>query len=218
MKQIGASLMVADMLNIGQEIRNLDAAGIDFYHIDIMDGNFVRNFALSPDFIKAMRPITQKPIDVHLMVQNPEDHIDAVAAAGADMISIHAETATHLQGALSHIRSLGKKAGVALNPATPITILEHIWDVVDIVLVMTVNPGFAGQKFIPAMYDKVAMVRDFVKAHNPNILIEVDGNIGPQTIPQCSKNGADLYVAGTSTLFNDKGTYAENLKATRALF
>lgn len=217
MENIGASLMVADLLNIEREIKELEYAGIDYYHVDIMDGNFVNNFALSPDFIKAIRPLTPRTIDVHLMVQDPERYIDIVSESGADIITVHAEATPHLQRVLNHIKKRGKKAGVALNPATPIIVLEHIIDVLDLVLIMTVNPGFAGQEFIPSMYEKILSCRQWLDSKRPGILLQVDGHINAESIPLCHKNGADLYVVGTSALFKQTGTLAGNLMEIRKL-
>lgn len=201
MTSIGPSLMCADMGNLKSTVRELDQAGVNFFHLDIMDGLFVPNFTMGPDLIKQIRPFTDKPFDVHLMVMKPEDHIDLFIEAGADMISVHAEAATHLQRILQNLRNKGIKAGVALNPSTPIEELEYVLDVVDYVTVMTVNPGFAGQKFIPLMYKKIQRLRELIDKEGYNIQIQVDGNIGFHTIPEVVKNGADMLVCGTSCLF-----------------
>lgn len=201
MTSIGPSLMCADMGNLQSAVRELDQAGVDFFHLDIMDGLFVPNFTMGPDLIKQIRPFTDKPFDVHLMVMKPEDHIDLFIEAGADMISVHAETATHLQRVLQGLKNKGVKAGVALNPSTPIEELEFVLDVVDYVTIMTVNPGFAGQKFIPLMYKKIQKLRNLIEKEGYNIEIQVDGNIGFDTIPEAVKNGADMLVCGTSSLF-----------------
>ncbi|EJF90430.1 ribulose-phosphate 3-epimerase [Bartonella tamiae] len=218
MSQLGASLMCADFLNLGSQIQSLEKGNIDFYHIDIMDGQFVDNFALSIDFIKAIRPTTQKLIDVHLMVKNPDRYIKLLADAGSDSVSIHSEVTPHLQASLQKIKDCGMKAGVALNPATKIEHLDYVADKMDLLLLMTVNPGFAGQKFIPTMYQKIADAKKWIHQHNPNIVIEVDGNIGASTIPECHKNGAEMYVLGTSALFRKENTIEKNIEITRALF
>lgn len=216
-RALGASLMCVDYLNVGKEIAELEKAGIDFYHIDMMDGQFVDNFALSIDFIKAIKPITTKPVDVHLMIQNPEKYLELLVKAGADIITVHAETVPHLHGVLAKIRSYGVKAGVALNPSTRVDSLEHVIDLIDVVLIMTVNPGFAGQKFIETMYGKIDFAQKWLKEHKSNAVIEVDGNIGHHTIPACAEKGASMFVLGTSALFHKKGTLAENLHETRII-
>ncbi len=215
MRLLGASLMCADLLNLGQQIAELEAANIDFYHIDIMDGQFVDNFALSIDFIKTIKPLTTRPIDVHLMVGQPERYIDALAAAGADMITVHAEAVGHLHGVLTQIRRHGLKAGVALNPATQVRTLSYVIELIDILLIMTVEPGFAGQTFIDAMHRKIRFARTWLKMKRSQALIEVDGNIGPQTLAPCAAEGASMFVLGTSALFHHRGTLAENLFETR---
>lgn len=215
MRILGASLMCADLLNLGQQIAELEAANIDFYHIDIMDGQFVNNFALSIDFIKIIRPLTARPIDVHLMVGHPERYIDALAAAGANIITIHAETVGHLHGVLTQIRRHGLKAGVALNPATLVRSLSYVVDLIDVMLIMTVEPGFAGQTFIDAMYRKIRFARSWLKMKRSQALIEVDGNIGPETLPLCMAEGASMFVLGSSALFHHRGTLAENLRQAR---
>ncbi|HED2698183.1 MULTISPECIES: ribulose-phosphate 3-epimerase [Klebsiella] len=215
MKLLGASLMCADFLQLGEQISELEKAGIDFYHIDIMDGQFVDNFALSIDFIKSIKPLTSKPIDVHLMVDNPERYIESLVKAGADIITVHAEAVTHLHGVLTNIRSQGVKAGVALNPSTHVESLGYVADLIDVLLIMTVNPGFAGQKFIDTMHGKISFASKWLKENGSEAIIEVDGNIGHHTIPPCATEGASMFVLGTSALFHNKGTLAENLLETR---
>ncbi|HGF8334020.1 TPA: ribulose-phosphate 3-epimerase, partial [Enterococcus faecium] len=195
----------------------LDNAAVDFYHIDVMDGVFVPNFGLNIDFVKRVREITEKPLDVHLMVTDPSRYIDTFAEAGADMISIHAEATTNLQGDLARIQAHGLKAGVAINPATSLDVLEYVYDVTDYVVVMTVNPGFAGQKFIPAIYDKIQELSDQIKKRGLKIEIQVDGNIGENTIPKCKDNGATMYIGGSSAVYNSAGTLEENVKKTKQL-
>lgn len=217
MNKLGPSLMCTDLGNVEQDIKELDNAEVDFYHIDVMDGIFVPNFGLNPDFVKRVREITEKPLDVHLMVKEPSRYIDTFAEAGADMISIHAEATTNLQGDLAKIQAHGLKAGVAINPATSLDILEYVYDVTDYVVVMTVNPGFAGQKFIPAVYDKIQQLRDQIKKRELKIDIQVDGNIGEYTIPKCKDNGATMYIGGSSAVYNSTGTLKENVQKTKQL-
>lgn len=207
--------MVADFLNLGSQIEKLESENIDFYHIDIMDGRFVDNFALSIDFIKVIRPLTRKTIDVHLMVEKPERYIDAVIAAGANIVTIHAEATLNLHGALSSIRNKNVKAGVALNPSTAVQSLEYVADLIDVLLIMTVNPGFAGQQFIEGMYDKVAFSKNWLKTKNASARIEVDGNISPLTLPGCINAGAEMFVLGTSSLFKPGGEIEKNLRYIR---
>ncbi|MET2028483.1 ribulose-phosphate 3-epimerase [Enterococcus faecium] len=217
MNKLGPSLMCTDLGNVEQDIKELDNAAVDFYHIDVMDGVFVPNFGLNIDFVKRVREITEKPLDVHLMVTDPSRYIDTFAEAGADMISIHAEATTNLQGDLARIQAHGLKAGVAINPATTLDVLEYVYDVTDYVVVMTVNPGFAGQKFIPAIYDKIQELSDQIKKRGLKIEIQVDGNIGENTIPKCKDNGATMYIGGSSAVYNSAGTLEENVKKTKQL-
>lgn len=201
MISIGPSLMCADMGDLREEIKNLAAANVDYFHFDIMDGRFVPNFTMGPDTIQSLRPYTNKPFDIHLMVEQPENYIELFANAGADMISIHAEATDHLQKALQKIKSYQIKAGVALNPSTPVDHLKYVIDSVDYINIMTVNPGFAGQSFIPLMYQKIKEVKEMVDRSGLTIDIQVDGNIGYETIPNAVKNGANMLVCGTSSLF-----------------
>ncbi|MFD2658598.1 ribulose-phosphate 3-epimerase [Gracilibacillus thailandensis] len=218
MHKLGPSLMCADLGNLERDVKALDDAGVDFYHIDIMDGKFVPNFTLGPDFVKTVRSLTKTPIDVHLMIEQPELYIDLFADAGADMISIHQESTENLQRALTEIKSKGIKAGVAINPATSLEFLDYVYDVIDYIVVMTVNPGFAGQKFIPTMYDKIAKLHCKLEQFERPIDIQVDGNIGANTIPKCQESGADMYVLGTSAVFNSENSLEENVNNTRKLF
>ncbi|GIO87038.1 ribulose-phosphate 3-epimerase [Paenibacillus faecis] len=198
---IGPSLMCANFGKLQENIEQLELGGVDYYHFDIMDGNFVPNFTMGPDMVKSLRGYTKKPFDVHMMVEAPERYIELFASAGADMISIHAETKAHLQRGLQQIRNLGLKAGVALNPSTPLAVLEYVLDVTDYVCLMTVNPGFAGQKFIPSMYQKISDLKTLIDRRKVDVKIQVDGNISYDTIPKVLERGADMLVCGTSSLF-----------------
>ncbi|WP_163527851.1 ribulose-phosphate 3-epimerase [Halobacillus ihumii] len=211
MTLIGPSLMCADMSNLGETVKRLDQAGVDFFHLDVMDGSFVPNFTMGPDMVKSIRSLTKKPFDVHLMVENPENHLDTFIESGADMISIHTEATVHLQRTLQTIRDRGLKAGVALNPSTPIDELKYVIDVVDYITIMTVNPGFSGQKFIPSMYKKLKELNNWIKREGYNIKIQVDGNIGDQTVPGVLENGADMLVCGTSSLFKPNVPFEESI-------
>jgi len=198
---IGPSLMCADWGNLQQDILMLDRAGVDFFHFDIMDGKFVPNFTMGPAIIESLRQWSAKPFDIHLMVEEPERYIDLFADAGADWISVHAESKVHLQRALQAIHDRGLKAGVALNPSTPLSVLEYVLDVTDYICVMTVNPGFSGQSFIQSMYGKIGTLEKIVRESKREIQIQVDGNIGYKTIPRVVEQGANLLVCGTSSVF-----------------
>jgi ribulose-phosphate 3-epimerase len=193
--------MCADWGNLKANVQMLERGGVDYYHFDIMDGNFVPNFTMGPDLLKALRSATDKPFDIHLMVEEPERYIDMFADAGADWISVHAESKTHLQRALQQIRGRGLKAGVALIPSTPLSFLEYVLDVTDYVCLMTVNPGFAGQTFISSMYKKISALRAMIESGGSRTEIQVDGNISYEAIPKVVENGASLLVCGTSSLF-----------------
>lgn len=217
MFKIAPSLMCTNLGNVAKDLAELDQAGVDFYHIDIMDGRFVPNFTLGVDFVKKVRSLTTTPLDIHLMTEEPEKFIELFHDAGADMIAIHAEATKNLQGTLTKIQSLGMKAGVAINPSTPLDVLNYVYDVTDYVILMTVNPGFAGQKFIPAMYQKIGELKKEITARNLNIEIEVDGNIGAATIPGCIEKGATSFIGGSSAIYNPNFTLAENVANTRKL-
>ncbi|NOU94058.1 ribulose-phosphate 3-epimerase [Paenibacillus sp. LMG 31456] len=201
MAMIGPSLMCADLGYLVESVQILNRGNVDFFHFDIMDGSFVPNFSMGPDMLKRLRPQTSIPFDVHLMVEEPERFIDLFVDAGADMISVHAESKLHLQRVLQSIRNRNLKAGVALNPSTPLCMLDYVLDSVDYVCLMTVNPGFAGQKFIPSTLGKIADLRHKINAANLDISIQVDGNISLANIPLVVEKGADMLVCGTSSLF-----------------
>jgi ribulose-phosphate 3-epimerase len=210
---IAPSILSADFSKLGDEVRSVDEAGADWIHVDVMDGHFVPNMSFGPLVISAIRKVTKKPFDVHLMISPVDRYLEAFARAGADRITVHAEAGPHLDRSLQAVQALGKKVGVALNPATPVSAIAHVLDRLDLVLVMTVNPGFGGQSFIKAMVDKIAEVRDMV-AGRP-IAIEVDGGITPETAPLAVKAGANALVAGTAVYGGDPKAYARNIEALR---
>jgi ribulose-phosphate 3-epimerase len=209
---IAPSILSADFARLGEEVRAIDQAGCDWVHVDVMDGHFVPNITMGPGVVKAIRPLTQKPFDVHLMIAPADPFIAAFAAAGADGITVHAEVGPHLDRTLQLIRTLGKKAGVSLTPQTSESALAYVIDRLDLILVMTVNPGFGGQAFIPAMVEKIARVRSMIGSRP--IQLEVDGGVAPDTAALCAKAGANVFVAGSAVFKN--GQYAANIAAIRA--
>ncbi len=208
---IAPSILSADFACLKDEIKKLSQAGADWIHLDVMDGHFVPNLTFGPMVVKSIRPYTNLPFDVHLMVENPLEMIPWFAKAGADIITVHAESCLHLDKALSQIKSYGLKAGVSLNPSTPETVLEYVLDKTDLILVMSVNPGFGGQSFISGSIEKISRIKSMIKGKN--ILIEVDGGINPLTSAECVAAGADVLVAG-SAVIND-GEYKKNIEALR---
>ena len=214
---ISPSILSADFAKLGEEVRAIDAAGADWIHIDVMDGHFVPNLTIGPAVVKALRPHTSLPFDVHLMISPVDGFIDAFADAGADTITVHPEAGPHLHRTIQHIKSLGKRAGVSLNPATPAKMLDYVIEEVDLVLVMTVNPGFGGQKFIASQLKKIESIATMVAKRNLVVDIEVDGGIDPVTAIQAVDAGATVLVAGTAAFRGGPDHYAANIAALRAV-
>lgn len=213
MIKIAPSILSADFSKLADEIKDVEQGGADYIHVDVMDGHFVPNITIGPLIVEAIRPVTNLPLDVHLMIENPDQYLEAFAKAGADYLSVHVEACPHLHRTIQHIKSLGVKAGVVINPATPVEMILPVIEDVDLVLLMTVNPGFGGQKFIRSVLPKIEQVKAAAAERNPNLEIEVDGGVNAETAKLCIDAGANVLVAG-SAVYNaeDRGKAIEALK------
>jgi ribulose-phosphate 3-epimerase len=212
---ISPSILAADFARLGEEARAVQAAGADWLHVDVMDGHFVPNLTIGPDVVKALKPHVSIPMDVHLMIAPVDPYLEAFREAGADHIIVHPEAGPHLDRSLKRIRELGAKAGVAFNPSTPPDAIEWMLDDVDLVLVMSINPGFGGQKFMPSQLAKISRLKAMIEASGRDIVIEVDGGVTPETAGLCLQAGAGALVAGTAVFRGGAEAYAANIRALR---
>lgn len=198
MVKIAPSILSADFSKLGEEIKDVELGGADYIHVDVMDGHFVPNITIGPLIVEAIRPVTKLPLDVHLMIEDPDQYVEAFAKAGADYITVHAEASRHLHRSIQNVKSFGVKAGVVLNPATPVESIQHIIEDVDMVVLMSVNPGFGGQKFIPSVLQKIRQVKQMADEKGLNIEIEIDGGVNEETAKLCIEAGANVLVAGSA--------------------
>ncbi len=212
---IAPSILAADFARLGEEVRAAEAAGADMIHVDVMDGHFVPNISIGPAVLKAIRPHTKLPLDVHLMISPVDCYLQSFRDAGADIITIHPEAGPHIHRSLQAIKASGAKAGVALNPGSPAALLGPVIDLVDLVLVMSVNPGFGGQSFIESALPKITAIRAMIEASGRDIILEVDGGVNAKTAPRILASGADALVAGTAVFGGDPAAYSENIQRLR---
>ncbi|EOH96740.1 ribulose-phosphate 3-epimerase [Enterococcus haemoperoxidus ATCC BAA-382] len=213
--KLAPSILSADFANLERDIQLVEKLGADYIHVDVMDGQFVPNITLGPNVVSAIRPVTKLPLDVHLMIVQPENYIEAFAKAGADIITVHAESTPHIHRAVQMIKASGVKSGVVINPGTPLSAIEYVLDLVDQVLIMTVNPGFGGQSFIESSLDKIAQLKEWKETKGYTYDIEVDGGIVPETAKRCKEAGANVFVAG-SYIYNSESP-KDRIEALRAV-